>query len=86
MATQPSYLNLRYRIPRYSLIYHHGVDLFFSALSAEKKKHSPSAHSATLAKRAVENILSPTRHSKTGIISIAASLRDCITKHVNFLY
>jgi len=48
------------------LIYHYGVDLFFSALSAEKKKHSPSANFASLAKRAVENSLSLARTEKLG--------------------
>ena len=66
MATQPSYPNLRYYIPSYCLIYHYGVDLFFSGLSAEKKTYVPSANSATLAKRAVKNILSVTRKAKLG--------------------
>ncbi len=66
MATQPSYPNLRYYMPSYCLIYHYGVDLFSSALSAEKKKYSPSANSASLAKRAVKNILSPSRIAQLG--------------------
>jgi len=58
MTIQPSYPNLHYYVLNYSLICHYGVDLFFSGLSAEKKKYPPSANSASQAKRAVKNILS----------------------------
>ena len=57
---------------------HHAVDLFFSGVpalwnakpippgSAEKKTYVHSAHSATLAKQAVKNILSLTLIAKLG--------------------
>jgi len=41
MTIQPSYPNLHYYVLNYSLICHYGVDLFFSGLSAEKKKVPP---------------------------------------------
>ena len=78
MTTQPSYPNLRYYIPSYCLIYHYGVDLFFSGLSPEKKKYSPFANSASQVKRAVKNILSLDRKAKLGPSRVAGRFKGLI--------
>ena len=73
MATQPSYPNLRYYMPSYCLIYHYGVDLFFSGLSAEKKKFFSLRLESRRWRDEKHSLTYPP--NKAGTISIAEGLR-----------